>query len=674
MSNINNRVTISPVYDQAKDAIREVRQYIKSSVVPEDLTFYVQAFEDIVNGLSGEILKLEKDLLSEIRLLCRAAVDEAAKKGVEINLFVKLLPDPVIVDKQNIKSVQTKKLYPLTYTVTVEDGFIVDDASKSRLDANGAPSGINNISNRAGSELSATISQKDQNNKSNSINAAANSNKDKSTVAGLGDSKADDYDSQAIAASLNSAAGGNVVLSTGETVAGVLSGGANAVTGAGASNGSFGEAGFTGANVDFGVTTAAEIEDELDADFDTIDDEAAAEAYNYEEKEPMVYLPEELLPIVSSSLLELINQASSNANGLQAGLTAMFTNPLAAVIEETKNYVLALNGENYAGLNAATGLSSGTNYAIFRDAMGGGDGFGGIYAQLEKFRDHTDRLSGLVVDENSENAEPGRDNTVENFEYFGLPLNTPTTVLSFDAKKFRSAKYYVQATAQTEHQMSELFVLHDTKNAFFRQVDTNYTIDPFISFTSSFADNTVNVIATTTVANTDLVINSIKFQIVSKAESYEKISLQKMLQMHETLNAFYRDGTNYLGNMANSLTKLTDVVRLRQQIVTSVNRAKSGGNLITQADALSTAANVLQSSIDSDYAYYRDYKKKHEAIELSYLMARNYNDDPNVKSVLDLILNTSTKEAIAHTPELDEFDEEDIIDEYLEEQGLEESE
>lgn len=667
MSNINIKTTVNVIYEQAKAAIRDIRELIKSSSSPDDLTLYIYAFEDIMHGISGEILKLEKDQLIEIKTLCQVVVNEAAAKGATVNLFKKLLPDPVVVDTSNIESVLAKKLYPLTTVVRVEDGYVFD--SKSTSDSNGAPSGANTAATakKTGSELSSTITTADKDKKKSQSQAAKDKQSNDSSVSGLGDSKADDYDRIAIAAARNSAAALDTPLTSGLTIGESI----GDLTASGAIDAEF-------LNVSGGVSgvtnVSAEIVDEIDVNFDEIDDLAGAEAFDYERAEPMVYLPEEFLPLVPNSLLELVTTTSSNANGLQAGLTTLFTNPLANIIEETKNYILTFNADNYAGLNAALGLSSGTQYAIFRDVMGGGDGYGGIYAQLEKFKDHTDRLSGLVVDENSENAEPSRDNTVENFEYFGLALNTPTTVISFDAKKFRSAKYYVQATAQTEHQMSELYVLHDTKNAFFRQVDTNYTKDPFISFTSSFVNNTVNIIANTTVSNTDLVMHGVKLQIASKAESYEKISLYKMLEMHERLNAFYRDGTNYLGNMANSLMKFTDVVNLKYQLETSINSLKasgSGGNLLTQASVLSNTANVLQSSIDSDHTYYRNYRKTFETIDLSYLMARNYNDDPNVKTILDLILNNSTKEALQHTPELDEFDEDDIIDEYLEEQDEE---
>lgn len=98
---------------------------------------------------------------------------------------------------------------------------------------------------------------------------------------------------------------------------------------------------------------------------------------------------------------------AAQAGSLQAGLAAIAKNPLGNVIEGTKSQLDGLVAGGFAGLDAALPTISGNpalsaSYDKLKLALGGADGLSGATAQINRFQEHTNRLSGLVPSSDSE--------------------------------------------------------------------------------------------------------------------------------------------------------------------------------------------------------------------------------------------------------------------------------
>jgi len=299
----------------------------------------------------------------------------------------------------------------------------------------------------------------------------------------------------------------------------------------------------------------SQIIEDTDALFDELDAEPVTEA-------PMTYnaVDAEWVPMMSNALVELAMTAAANVNGLQAGLTTFSHNPLAADIDSMRNLLLYYTEGNYANLNIAlsgiaTNPSLNTEYKNLREAIGGPDGLSGCVAQLDAFADHTDRLSGLTLAEDSPNAEATADSTQEYLNLYGLS-GGPQIIFRFNARKFRSAKYIVQATAAAAdrgHQVNELYILHDGHHAYTREIAAMYTQNPFVTLTTRLYQGNIEVFATTTEANTDFVIHGTRLQVSRAAQSYANVSQSKIIENHQTLSNFLNDGVDYVRQQSGSL-------------------------------------------------------------------------------------------------------------------------
>lgn len=736
----NRRSTVDRYFELAQRAIVEMQREFTIASNKSRLKRSIQLFEDVINGMSGNLLGLEAYLLDPLKQSFQEIVDTGTARGVEVRLFYKLLPTKV--EKQTVEDVLAKKLYPLTTnirrekgldtydennpeaeagsggvtakklyprttTVKIKDGYILsseedEDAAntesadsknlqvtatipsdvadilgfskkidESIRDGSISLDGFAKIASEAG--VSSPLLKSETTNQINSKIAAATSELTQSAV---GKTALDATNARAAARAASGAggAGGAGGRAATPVVAGQTTGtaaGGTATTAAGATGGAI-------------ETLDADVTDDI---FAAIDAETEEFIEEFEQTPGVLFEddPDDLLPVLPSGLMDAANTMSSGNGSLESGLSTVFVNPLATIIQTTKDYLLSLTGDNFTGMNAAlSGISTGANYGIFQAAVGGGDGLGGAVAQLDAFLDHTNRLSGLAVDNLSESAAPSvPDNTIEDTFYQDLAYQTPTTILSFDARKFRSAKYYVQATAQlgtrldanTDHQSSELFVLHDNRRVYFREVHTNYTIDPFIGYTANLSGNVVSVIASSNLANTDIITHGIKLQIATPAESYDKISLVKMLDNHEILTSFYNDDTDYIGVQTASLQKDYLVNNLYLEVLNAMTALKSGGAgaLLTKAAAVNARAAALQSSIDADYQAYKNYTKKAEALDLMNSIMRA-NDDPNGQKYVRTIINSSIRSILDGAGELqaetalDDIPESEITEEEIEDQ------
>ena len=545
-----NRITASPIYVAATDAQYEFRHVLEQNLTPEAFKPYVEDFEDVMNGLSGDIQNLPTDQRNEVKLENQSLIDLGVTKSITIRLHESVLPDSNMSSGGTATTtVLAKRLYPRTESVTIE-----------------------------------------------SSNTTTNT--------------------------------GNTTPITTDTVL----------------------LGYSDAELE-SAEEVDEIFDELDAELEDVVQEPLAT----EQNETLPYLPE--------GMIVLAKDAASNANGLQAGLTAFSHNPLADIIEDTRELLIYYTANNYANLNVA--LSSVANdvalvaeYKVLRDAIGGPDGLSGCVSQLDNFKDHTDRLSGLVLDRDSPNAEPTDDSTTEDINLYDFS-GGPTIIFSFNAKKFRSAKYLVQATAiaaDRGHQASDLYILHDGHHAFTREVAAIYTQDPFISYTTRLLNNRVEVLATSNVANVDFVIHGTRLRIARASESYAEMSQQKIIENHELLSVYLDDGVDYVEKQSASLLKSGLVANLAREIrdlfITLNNSSwlaqstpsKQAG-LLSLAASIDTRRNMIQEAIDLDYDNFVETRKLAEALDIAYNLTVAYTDDSG-NSIPKVTLNNATIDAI----------------------------
>jgi hypothetical protein len=104
----------------------------------------------------------------------------------------------------------------------------------------------------------------------------------------------------------------------------------------------------------------------------------------------------------AAGVMGMAKSAMSAAGGsIDAGLAAISSNPLAGTISSVSDRVDSLTSGNFANIGSVLPASVTSNanvaseFAAFKAAVGGVDGNGGAAAGIRKFKDHTDRLSGL---------------------------------------------------------------------------------------------------------------------------------------------------------------------------------------------------------------------------------------------------------------------------------------
>ena len=368
-------------------------------------------------------------------------------------------------------------------------------------------------------------------------------------------------------------------------------------------------------------------------------------------------------PMMSNALVELALVAAANTEGLQAGLTTFSYNPLNTIIEDSRDLLLYYTENNYANLNTTlTGISSNASlnveYKTLRESIGGSDGLSGCVAQLDVFLDHTNRLSGLTLDKDSDNAEDTADSLTEYRNLYGL-TGGPTEIFRFNARKFRSAKYLIQATsanADRGHTVTELYILHDNHHPYTREVISMYSQEPFVEYTTQLLSGNIRVLATTTSPNTDFVIHGTRLQVSRSAQSYANVSQTKILEHHMSLSTYLNDGVDYVRLQSESLYNASVVGNIAREIrdllsalSNSVFLAGSdpaqAATINAWATVISTRQNTIQSSIETDYTQFLTARKKSEALDIAFSLATGYIQ-PNANSTLQSTLNSISKAAI----------------------------
>ena len=399
--------------------------------------------------------------------------------------------------------------------------------------------------------------------------------------------------------------------------------------------------------------------DTIDVVFDELDEEASNAI-----EIPFAYEQNETIPILSEGMKTLSKECAANSAGLQAGLKTLSKNPLEMIIADARDLVIYHTANNYASLNVAlAGVYSdpalSVQYKTLREAIGGSDGLSSCVAQLDIFKDHTDRLSGLVLAVNSPNAEPTGNSLTEYIHVNSVPEGNLIPIFSFNAKKFRSAKYMIQASAANTdrgHQATELYILHDNELAYTREVVSIYTQDPFVSFTTQFLNSNVRVLANVSADNTDFVIHGTKLRIARTAENYEEMSQQAIIVSHETLQAYLDDGVDYILLQSGSLLRSDVIAKLAREfndmlaiLSSPAFLAQSTGakqaEILSWADDIIFCRNEIQSSIDTDYDNFVRVRKLVEALNISQNLTIAYTSETS-NTILKTSLNTETVSAI----------------------------
>jgi len=336
--------------------------------------------------------------------------------------------------------------------------------------------------------------------------------------------------------------------------------------------------------------------------------------------------------------------AKSLATGgvsLDETLSSISRNPVSSTISSTKTTLNTLTACNYTGLDSSlSNISSdpalSAAYQQLKLSIGGPDGLSGAVSYVNAFEDHTNRLSGITLSSDVTGIIPEEENT-EIFEYkYDLPMNTPYVVASFTPQKIRSAKFFIQATSNVDHQTTEVFVVHDNLRVYTREVDVIYSHDPFITFTSQFTTNNVTVLATSTKPNTDIVIYSIRLPVITKANSNHTIDQGSIIDNARVLKGFFpEDNVDYISAQTGSLKKANTVAELNTQINDAIIKLNSSefNSLSVEdkkqyinsiASSINTRSVSLQTSIDSDLSAYSDLEKVINAADVVSTLVINY--------------------------------------------------
>lgn len=235
--------------------------------------------------------------------------------------------------------------------------------------------------------------------------------------------------------------------------------------------------------------------------------------------------------------------------------------------------------------------------------------------------------------------------------YFGL--TGTSNVAQFKKTEYRSARVTIQASSGAEHQLSEVYVIHDNDNAYLRQLDFIYTIDPYVSYTAQIDSNNVYIQANTALSNTDLVIYADLFDN-PVSSSDKNIDLEKIIESTTSIAALLPDDkTDYASMVTSSLNKGQELGDINKQINDALIYMQSasflGESAAFQADYINSLANSINSksntlneTVQSDVQSFYDISKKIESVSTLTNLNLGYTND-NTKGLLDRILNANNK-------------------------------
>ena len=111
--------------------------------------------------------------------------------------------------------------------------------------------------------------------------------------------------------------------------------------------------------------------------------------------------------------LESLASAATQVASAVGTLSSIVNNPVGEIVDKVQSTVGDLVKDNFSGLDSTLSIFSSASdtervnaFLEFKKALGGGDGIGGCYSELVKFKDHTDRISGVKVASDSDLSIP----------------------------------------------------------------------------------------------------------------------------------------------------------------------------------------------------------------------------------------------------------------------------
>jgi hypothetical protein len=697
----NNNITVSldPDLKLAQDAINSYRATVTSPrLLYADKAAAAIQFEDAINPLYGIIQNQTEEERKTIEFYCLELKLLSQANGITLNLHDGLLPNVANTAPQATVQIG-KKLFPRTESVAVAADGTVEQTSGTVASAQAGISATGKVLNSDGT-VSSSGSGAGAKEDAGTGTPSSGETRSKSQVATGGSTASNTVTvsailqrtvnsplspkvAEAVAAAANAAkaavaaelvaqnnppaaeppisAAAIPAIPTNEVSAEVIAAtaaAANSAVEAAANTASESTANGTQQVAATATTTttaaAAATPDPL---FDLID-AAANSAADLYKNTPISNLKQEAASLLPAGLLALVKSATSNSsNTLDQDLAVLCTNPVAAVqnvIQSLSDYA----NNNFAALDAALPLIAAdvnlaTQYANLKISLAGSDGLSGTLAMAKAFEEHALRISGILVENTSPYASETWDSGPQNITYSDIPTSVATDVIVFDATRFRSAKYYIQATSGSEHQMTEYSVIHDNAIVYGREINTTYTIDPFVSFTSELNGTNVSVIATSTLPNTNLVIYGIRLKTAKSAKSYPDMSQFRILENHKTVKSYYNDDVDYVAQQTSSLTA-TSIFSLARSIEDLIVELTGPGfvssstldkqlKIDSAANNINTLATELQQSIETDHNVFVNLSKRIEVLK----MASNWselNQDASAKKLLDMTLNQSVRE------------------------------
>ena len=235
--------------------------------------------------------------------------------------------------------------------------------------------------------------------------------------------------------------------------------------------------------------------------------------------------------------------------------------------------------------------------------------------------------------------------------YFKLN-NGPNVIAQFTKTAYRSARVTVQASSNTEHQLTEVYLMHDNTLAYIRELDLIYTTDSFVTYTASIDSNNVYLSANSSLPNTDLVIFGTLFDNPITAGD-KSVDLTKIMQISTSMASLYPDDNiDHSMAMTASLDKRDDIYILNKQISLAIDYmqtpsfiglsdAEKNAYINGLTDKINTSSNTLSETVKSDIQNYYDATKQLESMTTLTNLDSGFNSSGS--ALADKVLNSTGK-------------------------------
>lgn len=400
---------------------------------------------------------------------------------------------------------------------------------------------------------------------------------------------------------------------------------------------------------------------EIDPNFDAMDAEMIASAQSYANT-PATQIGEEHPSVLPKDLLEIISKFGENGNTFEEDLgNILFKNPIRDVILQSKSNLLYYSENNFANLNAAmpnvsANVAFTTEYNNLKSAIGGSDGLSGTVSYFDALLEHTDRISGLKVEDNNELASARDDSPTHDVVVNDITSGVDTIIASFSANKIRSAQYYIQASAGIEQQLTYLSVIHDGGIVYVRKNDLNYSIDPYVEYKCNVSNGIVNIIANSTIANTGFVLHGTRLKLGKEIEINPNMTHYKIVGNAKKINGYYQTDEDYITRQTSSMfigpnvSAINDVISkmigfVASPTFTNLSLSNQKDYINSQTNTINTNKIAMKNSIQSDMAEFDKINNRLAALEIAVLESGVY-EDSNSRKILNLVLKDNVRESI----------------------------